>query len=47
MKTLLSSLLLLSFAALPLAASGSESEPKLFAALAMTKSQKASPLPTD
>ncbi len=47
MKRLLSSLLALTFSALPLIAADTPSEPKLFAALAMTKSQKASPIPTD
>jgi len=47
MKRLLFSVLALTFSALPLVAENTSSEPKLFAALAMTKSQNASPVPTD
>ncbi len=47
MKFLLSSFFILFFATLPLLADDSLVEPKLFAALGMTKSQKASPIPTD
>lgn len=47
MKHLISSLLILTLSALPLTAEDTPPETKLFAALGMTKSQKASPLPTD
>ncbi len=47
MKRILSSLLLLTCSVVPLQAEDFSAEPKLFAALAMTKSQKASSVPTD